>query len=70
MTIAARTMTKPLTAPIAIVDPITYIHPTVPIEVGGKATIAASAFKELAALAALALAYGALALVEWRRIEA
>jgi len=55
---------------IAIVDPITYIHPTVPIEVGGKATIAASAFKELAALAALALAYGALALVEWRRIEA
>lgn len=56
---------------LATIDPVSYMHVSVtPVEIDGKAIVQYSVAKELLALLALMLGYGALALIEWQRVEA
>jgi hypothetical protein len=55
---------------LAVVDPVSYMHLTLPVEISGKPIVATSIQINVLALALLAAVYGALAILQWRRVEA
>ncbi|MGA8534882.1 MAG: hypothetical protein WB615_12310 [Candidatus Tumulicola sp.] len=54
---------------LAVLDPVSYMHVSMPVEVAGRLVVGRSTEFNVLALALLAVLYGALAVFQWRRVE-
>jgi hypothetical protein len=54
---------------LALLDPVSYMHVSYPVEIAGKAAVTSPTQINVLALALLAALYGVLAIFVWRRVE-